>query len=254
MGQKVSPVGLRVGVIRDWESRWFAEKEYGTLLLEDIKVREFLEKELKNAALARVEIERSKNRVHVYIYTARPGVVIGNGGENAELLKSKIVKLTNGKTVNLSIVEIENPDCNAALVARQIADQLEARASFRTVQKKAIQRTMRAGAKGIKTLVSGRLGGADIARDEGYSEGIVPLHTLRADIDYAHAEAATTYGRLGVKVWICRGEVMPGEKVVDMPAPKQNDRRGNKNEKGKRVNRKPRPAKTENVETVEGGN
>lgn len=251
MGQKVSPVGLRVGVIRDWESRWFAEKDYGTLLLEDIKVREFLEKELKSAALARVEIERSKNRVHVYVYTARPGVVIGNGGENVEVLKNKLAKLTNGKTVNLSIVEIENPECNATLVAKAIAEQLEARASFRTAQKKAIQRTMRAGAKGIKTLISGRLGGADIARDEGYAEGIVPLHTLRADIDYAHAEAATTYGRLGVKVWICRGEVMPGEKVVDMPAPKQNDRRGNRNDKGKRFNRKPR--QTENSGNVEGG-
>lgn len=224
MGQKVSPVGLRIGVIRDWESRWYAEKDYAEQLHKDIKIRKFLFEELKNAAVARVEIERSKNRVHVFIRTARPGVVIGKDGENVEILKNKLAKLSGDKNIQLSIVEVVNPDVDAYLVAKSIAEQLEQRASFRTVQKKAIQRTMRAGAKGIKTLVSGRLGGADIAREEGYAEGVVPLHTLRADIDYATAEAHTTYGRLGVKVWICRGEVLPGQKIQEMPAPRQERR------------------------------
>ena len=213
MGQKVSPIGMRVGVIRDWESRWSAEKEYGTLLIEDSKIRDLMFEELKGAAVGRIEIERSKNRVDVIVRTARPGVVIGNNGENVEVLKNKLVKLTNGKNVNVKVVEIANPDCDAQLVAKSIAEQLEQRASFRTAQKKAIQKTMRAGAKGIKTMISGRLGGADIARSEGYSEGVVPLHTLRSDIDFAIAEAATTYGRLGVKVWICRGEILPARKA-----------------------------------------
>ncbi|MBE6113642.1 MAG: 30S ribosomal protein S3 [Erysipelotrichaceae bacterium] len=237
MGQKVNPIGLRVGVIRDWESRWYAEKEYGTLLIEDSKIREFVFAQLKNAAVGRVEIERSKNRVEIIIRTARPGVVIGNNGENIESLKKQLVKLTNGKNVNVKVVEIANPDCDANLVAKSIAEQLEQRASFRTAQKKAIQKTMRAGAKGIKTSISGRLGGADIAREEHYAEGVVPLHTLRADIDYAHAEAHTTYGRLGVKVWICRGEVLPGEMVQEMPAPKLPERR---ERKGGRNDRRPR--------------
>lgn len=243
MGQKVSPIGLRVGIIRDWESRWYAEKDYADLLLEDVKIREFLFKELKAASVSKVEIERSKNRVDVIIKTARPGMVIGgNGGEVVEALKKKLVKLTSGKNIFIKVMEIANPDLDAKLVARSIADQLENRASFRTAQKKAIQRTMRAGAKGIKTAISGRLGGADMARTEGYSEGNVPLHTLRADIDYACEEAATTYGRLGVKVWICRGEVLPGEMVKDPEAPKvnMNDRRRN----NKRGDRRPaRPAR-----------
>lgn len=229
MGQKVSPIGLRVGVIRDWESRWYADKDYADLLLEDVKIREFIFKELKAASVSRVEIERSKNRVEVMIRTARPGVIIGTNGESIELLKKKLAKLTSGKNVYIKVLEIANPDLDAKLVARSIADQLEQRASFRTAQKKAIQRTMRAGAKGIKTAVSGRLGGADMARTEGYSEGNVPLHTLRADIDYAWEEASTTYGRLGVKVWICRGEVLPGQMVTEPEAPKNpmNDRRRN---------------------------
>ena len=229
MGQKVSPIGLRVGVIRDWESRWYADKDYADLLLEDVKIREFVFKELKAASVSRIEIERSKNRVEVMIRTARPGVIIGTNGENIELLKKKLAKLTAGKNVYIKVLEIANPDLDARLVARSIADQLEQRASFRTAQKKAIQRTMRAGAKGIKTAVSGRLGGADMARTEGYSEGNVPLHTLRADIDYAWEEASTTYGRLGVKVWICRGEVLPGQMVSEPEAPKNpmNDRRRN---------------------------
>lgn len=220
MGQKVSPVGLRVGVIRDWESRWYAEKDYGTYLLEDVKIREYVFAELKNAAVSRVEIERSKNRVEVMIRTARPGVIIGTNGEKIEELKKALTKLTGNKTVHVKVLEVANPELDAYLVAKGIAEQLEQRASFRTAQKKAIQRTMRAGAKGIKTMISGRLGGTDIARSEGYSEGIVPLHTLRADIDYALAEAHTTYGRLGVKVWICRGEVLRGEMVKEPEAPK----------------------------------
>lgn len=237
MGQKVSPIGMRVGVIRDWESRWYADKDYADLLLEDVKIREFLFAELKAASVSRIEIERSKNRVEIMIRTARPGVIIGTNGENIENLKKKLEKLTGGKNIYVKVLEIANPDLDARLVARSIADQLEQRASFRTAQKKAIQRTMRAGAKGIKTAVSGRLGGADMARTEGYSEGVVPLHTLRADIDYAWEEASTQYGRLGVKVWICRGEVLPGEMVKEPEAPKNSpDRR-------RRNNRRPRPSR-----------
>ncbi len=254
MGQKVSPIGMRVGVIRGWESRWYAEKDYGTLLLEDVKIREFLNKELKAAYISRVEIERSKNRVDVIIRAARPGVIIGTNGESANQLKVKLEKMCKGKTVNVRVLEVANPDLDAHLVARKIAEQLEQRASFRTAQKKAIQQTMRSGAKGIKTMVSGRLGGTDIARSEGYSEGIVPLHTLRSDIDYAIVEADTQYGKLGVKVWICRGEVLPGNMVVEPEAPKaapqdrRNDRRrDNRNDR----NRKPA---AQNSESTEGGN
>lgn len=210
MGQKVSPVGLRVGVNRDWNSRWYAnDKDFASLLHEDIKIREYLTAKLKGAFVANIEIERSKNRVNIYIHTSRPGVVIGKEGEAVDALRKEVAKLVNGKQVFINIVEIKNPDVVAQLVANKIAEQLENRASFRTVQKRAIQRAMRAGAKGIKTSVSGRLGGADIARAEGYSEGVVPLHTIRADIDYATAEADTTYGKLGVKVWICKGEILP---------------------------------------------
>ena len=209
MGQKVSPTGLRVGIIRDWESKWFAnDKEYATLLHEDIKVRDYLKNRLKDAAVATVEIERAANRLNVNIHTAKPGMVIGKGGSEVEALRKKLAEMT-GKRVHINITEIKNADTNATLVAENIARQLENRISFRRAQKQALQRTMRAGAKGIKTMVSGRLGGADIARSEGYSEGTVPLHTLRADIDYGTAEAHTTYGRIGVKVWIYRGEVLP---------------------------------------------
>lgn len=237
MGQKVSPIGLRVGVIRDWESRWFAEKDYADLLLEDIKIREYLFEELKNAAVSKIEIERTKDRVEVVIKTAKPGMVLGAGGETVEEIKKKLTKMVGGKNLQIKVVEIANPYLDAKLVARKIADQLEARASFRTAQKKAIQETMRAGAKGIKTAVSGRLGGADMARTEGYSEGNVPLHTLRADIDYAWEEAATTYGRLGVKVWICRGEVLPGEMVKEPEAPKNNMNDRRRNNRGNNRNR-----------------
>ena len=224
MGQKVNPVGMRVGIIRDWESRWYADRDYGDLLIEDIKLRDHIFKKLANASVSRVEIERSKNRVEIIVKTARPGVVIGANGENVEKLKKECQKIAQGKQLNIRVVELANPDLDAYLVAKNIAEQLEQRASFRTAQKRAIQRTMRAGAKGVKTLVSGRLGGNDIARSEGYSEGVVPLHTLRSDIDFAIAEAMTTYGILGVKVWICRGELLPGQMVVEPEAPKRKPR------------------------------
>jgi small subunit ribosomal protein S3 len=212
VGQKVNPVGLRIGIIRDWESKWFAGKDFGALLIEDVKIREFLKNKLKDAAVSRIEIERAANRVNVTINTAKPGMVIGKGGSEVENLRNQLAKITNGKKVHINITEIKQADLDAILVAESIAQQLERRTSFRRALKQAIQRTMRAGAKGIKTSVSGRLGGAEIARTEGYSEGTVPLHTLRADIDYGTAEAHTTYGRIGVKVWIYRGEVLPAAK------------------------------------------
>ncbi|HLR65900.1 small subunit ribosomal protein S3 [Virgibacillus campisalis] len=208
MGQKINPTGLRVGIIRDWESKWYAGKDYADLLHEDIKIREYLENRLSTAAVSSIEIERAANRVNITIHTGKPGMVIGKGGSEVEALRKSLNSLT-GKRVHINIVEIKKVDLNAQLVAENIARQLENRISFRRAQKQAIQRAMRGGAKGIKTQVSGRLGGADIARAEHYSEGTVPLHTLRADIDYAHAEADTTYGKLGVKVWIYRGEVLP---------------------------------------------
>ncbi|MDL4841390.1 30S ribosomal protein S3 [Aquibacillus rhizosphaerae] len=208
MGQKVNPIGLRVGVIRDWESKWYAGKDYADLLHEDIKIREYLEQRLKDAAISSIQIERAANRVNISISTAKPGMVIGKGGSEVEALRKSLNSLT-GKRVHINIVEVKKADVDAKLVAENIARQLENRVSFRRAQKQTIQRAMRAGAKGIRTQVSGRLGGADIARAEHYSEGTVPLHTLRADIDYGTAEADTTYGKLGVKVWIYRGEVLP---------------------------------------------
>ena len=212
MGQKVSPKGLRIGIIRDWESKWYAEKEYADYLLEDLKIREYIEERLKDAAVSTIEIERAANRINITIHTAKPGMVIGKGGTEVEALRKALNKLT-GKRVHLNIAEIKQPDLDAKLVAENIARQLETRISFRRAMKQAIQRTMRAGAKGIKTMVSGRLAGADIARSEGYNEGTVPLHTLRADIDYGTAEADTTYGKIGVKVWIYRGEVLPQKRA-----------------------------------------
>ncbi|MFD1850700.1 30S ribosomal protein S3 [Oceanobacillus bengalensis] len=208
MGQKVNPTGLRVGIIKDWESKWYAGKDYADLLHEDIKIREYLENRLKIAAVSSIEIERAANRVNITIHTGKPGMVIGKGGSEVEALRKSLNALT-GKRVHINIVEIKKVDLDAKLVADNIARQLENRISFRRAQKQAIQRAMRGGAKGIKTQVSGRLAGADIARAEHYSEGTVPLHTLRADIDYGTAEADTTYGKLGVKVWIYRGEVLP---------------------------------------------
>ncbi|SHH93338.1 30S ribosomal protein S3 [Virgibacillus chiguensis] len=208
MGQKVNPTGLRVGIIKDWESKWYAGKDYADLLHEDIKIREYLENRLKIAAVSSIDIERAANRVNITIHTGKPGMVIGKGGSEVESLRKALNSLT-GKRVHINIVEIKKVDLDATLVAENIARQLENRISFRRAQKQSIQRAMRAGAKGIKTQVSGRLGGADIARAEHYSEGTVPLHTLRADIDYGTAEADTTYGKLGVKVWVYRGEVLP---------------------------------------------
>ncbi|MFR1797486.1 MAG: 30S ribosomal protein S3 [Enterococcus casseliflavus] len=214
MGQKVHPIGMRVGIIRDWDAKWYAEKEYAEFLHEDLKIRKFIASKLADAAVSTVEIERAANRVNISIHTAKPGMVIGKGGSEVENLRKELNKLT-GKRVHINIVEIKKPDLDAKLVGEGIARQLENRVAFRRAQKQAIQRTMRSGAKGIKTQVSGRLNGADIARSEGYSEGTVPLHTLRADIDYAWEEADTTYGKLGVKVWIYRGEVLPTKKNTE---------------------------------------
>ncbi|PRO64602.1 30S ribosomal protein S3 [Alkalicoccus urumqiensis] len=208
MGQKINPNGLRVGVIRDWESKWFADKDYAELLHEDIHIRDYLQNRLSEASVSTIEIERAANRVNVTIYTAKPGMVIGKGGSEVEALRKALNKLT-GKRVHININEIKKPDMDATLVSQNIARQLEARISFRRAMKQSMQRTMRSGAQGIKTQVSGRLGGADIARNETYSEGTVPLHTLRADIEYGTAEADTTYGKIGVKTWIYKGEVLP---------------------------------------------
>ncbi len=212
MGQKVSPVGLRLGIIRDWDARWYADKNtVADWLQEDIKIRELLTDFYRNAAVSKIEIERLKNRVILTVHTAKPGMVIGREGKVKNEVVNKLSKLTD-KNIILNVVEVKKPELDAQLVADSIAQQLENRASFRRVQKMAIQRAMRAGARGCKTLVSGRLGGAEIARNEGYSEGNVPLHTLRADIDYATSEAMTTYGKLGVKVWIYKGEILPAKK------------------------------------------
>jgi small subunit ribosomal protein S3 len=215
MGQKIHPIGMRIGIIRDWESRWFAnKKDYKGLLLEDLKIREFVFKRLKDAAVSQVHIERSANRINVTVHTAKPGMVIGKGGTEVDTLRNQLNDMTN-KRVHINISEIKSADLDAKLVADNIALQLERRVAFRRAMKQAMQRTLRTGAKGIKVQVSGRLGGADIARTEGYSEGTVPLHTLRADIDYANTEAHTTYGRIGVKVWIYRGEVLPSRVKKD---------------------------------------
>ena len=212
MGQKVNPIGMRLGIVREWDSKWYATKsDVPALLHEDLQIRKEIEEYYKKAQVSRILIERVKNKVSIVLFTAKPGAVIGKEGAVKTQLVAKLQKIT-GKVVFMNVVEIKNPDLDAKLVARRMAEELENRASFRRVQKKAIQQTMKAGAKGIKTSISGRLGGAEMARAEGYSEGTVPLHTLRADIDYALAEANTTYGKLGVKVWICKGEVLPTKK------------------------------------------
>ena len=213
MGQKVNPHGLRVGVIKDWESRWFADDEnFSDNLVEDYKIREFLKKKLYHAGISKIEIERTNDRVKVLVYTAKPGVVIGKGGAEIEKLKGELAKYST-KKVLVDIKEVKRPDNDAQLVAENIAQQLENRISFRRAMKSCMGRAMKAGAKGIKTSCSGRLGGADMARTEFYSEGNIPLQTLRADIDYGFAEADTTYGKIGVKVWIYKGEVLPERPV-----------------------------------------
>ena len=208
MGQKVNPHGLRVGVIKDWDSRWYAEADFADNLVEDYNIRKFLKKKLYASGISDVEIERASDRVRVIVHTARPGIVIGKGGAEIEKLKKEVSKLTD-KKVFIDIKEIKRPDREAQLVAENIAQQLENRTSFRRAMKSAMQRSMKAGVLGIKAACSGRLGGADIARSEFYSEGTIPLQTLRADIDYGFADADTTYGKVGVKVWIYKGEVLP---------------------------------------------
>ncbi len=213
MGQKVSPIGLRIGINRGWEANWYANKaDFSKYLENDLKIRKFLGKKLKDAGVSTVEIERNTKRCEVIIHTSKPGVIIGKGGEEIENLKKQLSKLVN-EEVQISIVDIKKPDLDAMLVANSIAAQIENRASFRMAQKKAIRNVMKSGAKGVKTLVSGRLNGADIARSEGYSEGTIPLHTLRANVDYAVSEADTTFGKIGVKVWIYKGEILQEKKA-----------------------------------------
>ena len=211
MGQKVNPHGLRVGVIKDWDSKWYAEADFADCLIEDHKIRTFLKKRLYSAGVSKIEIERASERVKIIIYTAKPVVVIGKGGAEIEKLKAELQKIVSKKLI-VDIKEIKRPDKDAQLVAENIAAQLENRVSFRRAMKSTMSRTMKAGALGIKTSVSGRLGGADMARTEFYSEGTIPLQTLRADIDYGFAEADTTYGKIGVKVWVYKGEVLPSRK------------------------------------------
>lgn len=211
MGQKVHPKGFRIGVIRDWDSNWYADRDYTDLLHEDYKVRKTIKDRFYAAGIARIEIQRTGNRLRVTIHTAKPGIVIGRGGTEVEQLKADLTKMT-GKNVNINIQEIKKPDVDAQIVAENVAQQLERRVSFRRAMKQTVSRTLRAGGEGIKIAISGRLGGAEIARTEWYAEGKVPLHTLRADIDYGFAEANTTYGKLGVKVWINRGEILPEAK------------------------------------------
>ena len=283
MGQKVNPHGIRVGVIKDWDSRWFAkDNEFGDLLVEDYNIRKYLKKTLYAAGVPTIEIERSNGRVKIFISCARPGIVIGKGGEDIEKLRKEMEKML-GKPVSLNIIEIKNPDTNAQLVAENIANQLEKRIAFRRAMKQCMGRAMRMGAKGIKIMCSGRLGGREIAGSECYHDGTIPLQTIRADIEYGFAEAATTYGRIGVKVWIYKGEVLSQTlrttpRVMDMNKPqgerrRRDDRRGdrrqggyNRGQQGERrqggygqrpagqggYNRGPRPAA--NAAPKEGGN
>ena len=238
MGQKVNPHGLRVGVIKGWDSRWFAKDELvGDLVVEDYKIREYLKNSLQQAGIPKIEIERDSAKVRVFIHCARPGMIVGKGGSEVEKLQETVSKMI-GKPVAISIVEVRNPDLNAQLVAENIAQQLEKRVSFRRAMKLAMGRAMKLGAKGIKTCVSGRLGGAEIARTEHYHEGTIPLQTLRADIDYGFAEAKTTYGRIGVKVWLYKGEVLTGgPRTTSVEAPRR-DRRDRRD--GDRRDRGPR--------------
>jgi len=220
MGQKVSPIGFRVGIIRNWDARWFAgKKNYTDLLHEDLAIRNFIQGKLKDSGLSRVEIERAANRVRITIHTAKPGMVIGKGGTGVDELRKQLEKMT-GKQVHIEVIEIKVPELDAYLVAENIANQLSRRISFRRAMKQSVNRTMSAGAKGVRITCSGRLGGAEIARTESYHEGTVPLQTLRADIDYGFAEAITTYGRIGIKVWIYKGEVLP-EKSSHKQSPKE---------------------------------
>ncbi len=254
MGQKVSPIGLRLGIIKSWSSNWYAAGDnYIQWLHEDIKIRETLLKRFKKAAISKVDIERTEKIVHVYIHSARPGVVLGTKGANIEIIKKMLQKALKNKRLNLKInvVPIKNPSVDAQIIANTIAEQIVNRASFRTVQKIAIRRALEAGAKGIKTSVAGRLGGVDMARTEGYLEGTVPLATLRQDIDYAFAEALTTYGQIGVKVWVSHGEILPGESKREQR--KQSEylyRLANRNENQKKNLPPKKLTKTEDVNNV----
>ena len=213
MGQKVSPTGLRIGINKDWESKWYApKKDLKKYLMNDVKIRKFFENLKDASSISKVEIERNNKRTEVIVHTSKPGVIIGRGGEEIEKMKNKLSKMVD-ENIQISIVDIKKPDMDAQIVANQIANQIANRASFRMAQKRAIRNAMKAGAKGIKTLASGRLNGADMARSEGYDEGTIPLHTLRADIDYGFAEADTTFGKIGVKVWIYKGEILPTKKA-----------------------------------------
>ncbi len=245
MGQKVNPHGLRVGVIKDWDSRWFANKStFGDTLVEDYNVRNYIKKSLYAAGVPKIEIERfAEDKVRIHIHCAKPGIVIGRGGAEIEKLRQKLEKMMN-KQVAVNIVEVKNPDINSKLVAEKIAFDLENRVSFRRTMKQAIGRAMRLGAKGIKVMVSGRLGGAEIARSETYHEGTIPLQTIRADIDYGVAEAATTYGRLGIKVWIYKGEVLKGD-AAKAEESKNKSGRDNRRRNNQRRDNKVREAKRE---------
>lgn len=241
MGQKVNPHGLRVGVIKDWDSRWYARNDLvGDLIVEDYNIRKYLKKTLYSAGVAKIEIERSNQKVKINIHCSRPGVVIGRAGAEIARLKLEVEKMI-GKTVNLNIVEIRSPDLNAQLVAENIAAQLEKRISFRRAMKQAMQRATRLGAKGIKVTCGGRLGGAEIARSESYHEGTIPLQTIRADIDYGFAEAATTYGRIGIKVWIYKGEVLNSTLRTETPEPPRRDRRNDDRRRNNNRNGDRRP-------------
>ncbi len=254
MGQKVNPHGLRVGIIKDWDSRWFADKStFGNTLVEDYNIRKYIKKNLYAAGVPKIEIERFANKVKINIHCAKPGLVIGRGGEAIEKLRAEIEKMI-GKTVNLNIFEVKSPDLNAQLVAEKIALDLENRVSFRRAMKSAVARAMKLGAKGIKVKASGRLGGAEIARSESYHEGTIPLQTIRADIDYGTAEAATTYGRIGVKVWIYKGEILKGElpKTEERPDRKRRPRNGD--DRPRRRDNRSRNNRSERAEKKEGGN
>jgi small subunit ribosomal protein S3 len=240
MGQKVNPHGLRVGIINDWDSKWYADKKnFAENLTEDYKIREYIKRENYQAGIAKIEIERFAGRVKVSVFTAKPGMIIGKGGTGVDILKNNIEKIT-GKTVIINVEEVKVPELNGQLVAENIASQLEKRISFRRAMKQAMQRTMKVGAKGIKTSVSGRLNGADMARTEGYSEGKIPLQTLRSDISYGFAEADTTFGKVGVKVWICRGEILrkPGSLLSDYQEPTRPLNESKDNKKKRRSNYK----------------
>ena len=262
MGQKVNPHGLRVGVIKDWDSRWYAANEkVGDLLVEDKKIRDYLKKTLYGAGIPKIEIERDNAKVRVYLHCARPGVVIGKGGEDIKKVEAQLVKLT-GKPVDLKIVEVRDTDTNAQLVAENIAQQLEKRIGFRRAMKNSMGRAMRAGAKGIKVSCGGRLGGAEIARSESYHEGTIPLQTIRADIDYGFAEANTTYGKIGCKVWIYKGEVLNTTLRAENPEPAKRERRQRDDRRGDRRNgdrrnngdRRPYGERRYNNDRREGGN